>query len=178
MKISQSFCCLITQGLWLGLRTSHSTIVTGKSASQKCVANCWSPSLIGKQKLSSAASSNAQKWVYSSLFNVFSSRCSLGPNWEKRHSSAAALTGGTVNNSNQRQCWLLREGQNRSARKITSRCRVENQQTRRVWDRTRVTDIGGRRVLGPPRHPSGHLLCRKQGHKYNINQIPSVAIIK
>ena len=38
--------------------------------------------------------------------------------------------------------------------------------------------IGGRRVLGPPRHPSGHLLCRKQGHKYNINQIPSVAVIK
>ena len=38
-----------------------------------------------------------KNWVYSSLFNVLSSRCSLGPNSEKSCSSTGALIGATVN---------------------------------------------------------------------------------
>ena len=38
-----------------------------------------------------------KNWVYSSLFNVLSSQCLLGPNLEKSCSSTGALIGATVN---------------------------------------------------------------------------------
>ena len=51
-------------------------------------------------------------------------------------------------NANEVKCWLLRRGENRSTRRKTSRCRVENQQTRPTYDaesgnRTRATLVGG-----------------------------------
>ena len=68
-------------------------------------------------------------------------------------SSAGALIGSThcklklTRKANQVKCWFLRRGENRSTRRKTSRCRVENQQTQPTYDaesgnRTRATLVG------------------------------------
>ena len=51
-------------------------------------------------------------------------------------------------NANQVKCWFLKRGENRSTRRKTSRCRVENQQTQPTHgagsgNRTRATLVGG-----------------------------------
>ena len=162
MKISLSFRCLITQGLWLGLRTLHSRIVNGKCF-PNCITECWSPSLIGKEKLNSAASSNDQNLglqhsLKRSLVPMLT-RSEFGEesfqrwstNWRYCKLKSTSQTNANVG--------YWEKGKTGAPGKNLS---VQREPTNSPSLGSNPGHIGGRLVLSPT---SGQLLCRKQGHE-------------
>ena len=71
-------------------------------------------------------------------------------------------------NTNQVKCWFLKRGENRSTRRKTSRCRVENQQTQPRYDaesgnRTRATFWKASTLITAPSLLPNGLLCFLDG---------------
>ena len=115
-----------------------------------CLTYCWSPSLIGKEKLTTRRVITSKNWVYSSLFNVLSSRFSLGSNSKKSRSRI----GHTVNWNQQikPKQMLVFEGRGKPERpeKNLSVQSTEPTNSIHVWCRVWESNpghIGGRRVL-------------------------------